>query len=180
MEQIEAEIAEAVERHLAEYGTQVRGGISALNSAYSNGQTRTSPVTASRSLLSVFLICRQRRHCRHSSSCTRVNLHAWLDRSADHSHEDGPDLALAVHWYANDVDRRCAETHQWALRRHDFDLRTATCYLTSSGHPPGCRPQLLKGRKEVPHPHTELVSRGNGVSHRFLRGGSARSPGTGV
>lgn len=46
-----------------------------------------------------------------------LKLHAWLDRSADHNYKDGPDLALAVHWYADDLDRLYAEPHQWALRR---------------------------------------------------------------
>jgi predicted nucleotidyltransferase len=54
-----------------------------------------------------------------------LKLHAWLDRSADHNYKDGPDLALAVHWYADDLDRLYDEPHQWALRRHDFDLRRA-------------------------------------------------------
>jgi predicted nucleotidyltransferase len=58
-----------------------------------------------------------------------LKLHAWLDRSADHDYKDGPDLALAVHWYAGDLDRLYAEPHQWALRRHDFDLRTAGAAL---------------------------------------------------
>lgn len=34
MEQIETDLAEAIERHLAEYGVRVLGGLSALNSAY--------------------------------------------------------------------------------------------------------------------------------------------------
>jgi hypothetical protein len=34
MEQIEADLAEAAERHLSEYGVRVLGGLSALNSAY--------------------------------------------------------------------------------------------------------------------------------------------------
>ncbi|MCN4300092.1 hypothetical protein I3C11_14820, partial [Mycobacterium tuberculosis] len=54
-----------------------------------------------------------------------LKLHAWLDRSADHDYKDGPDLALVVHWYAGDLDRLYAKPDQWALRRHDFDLRTA-------------------------------------------------------
>lgn len=58
-----------------------------------------------------------------------LKLHAWLDRSADHNHKDGPDLALAVHWYADDLDRLYDEPHQWALRRHDFDLRRAAAAL---------------------------------------------------
>lgn len=58
-----------------------------------------------------------------------LKLHAWLDRSAYHEYRDGPDLALAVHWYAEDLDRLYAEQHQWALRRHDFDLRTAAAAL---------------------------------------------------
>lgn len=58
-----------------------------------------------------------------------LKLHAWLDRSADHDYKDGPDLALAVHWYASDLDRLYAEPQQWALRRHDFDLRTAAAAL---------------------------------------------------
>jgi len=58
-----------------------------------------------------------------------LKLHAWLDRSADHDYKDGPDLALAVHWYAGDLDRLYAEPHQWALRRHNFDLRHAAAAL---------------------------------------------------
>lgn len=58
-----------------------------------------------------------------------LKLHAWLDRSADHDYKDGPDLALAVHWYADDLDRLYAESHQWALRLHDFDLRPAAAAL---------------------------------------------------
>lgn len=58
-----------------------------------------------------------------------LKLHAWLDRSADHDYRDGPDLALAVHWYAGDLDRLYAEPHQWALHRYDFDLRTAAAAL---------------------------------------------------
>ncbi|QZA08511.1 hypothetical protein K3U94_04185 [Mycolicibacter heraklionensis] len=58
-----------------------------------------------------------------------LKLHAWLDRSAAHDYKDGPDLALAVHWYAGDLDRLYAEPHQWALRRHDFDLRPAAAAL---------------------------------------------------
>lgn len=34
-----------------------------------------------------------------------------------------------MHWYAGDLDRLYAEPHQWALRRHDFDLRTAAAAL---------------------------------------------------
>lgn len=58
-----------------------------------------------------------------------LKLHAWLDRSVDHDYKDGPDLALATHWYAGDLDRLYAEPHQWALRRHHFDLRTAAAAL---------------------------------------------------
>ncbi|QOM24994.1 hypothetical protein FPK12_04515 [Mycobacterium tuberculosis] len=58
-----------------------------------------------------------------------LKLHAWLDRSADHDYKDGPDLALVVHWYAGDLDRLYAKPDQWALRRHDFDLRTAAAAL---------------------------------------------------
>jgi predicted nucleotidyltransferase len=58
-----------------------------------------------------------------------LKLHAWIDRSADHDYRDSPDLALAVHWYAGDLDRLYAEPHQWALRSHDFDLRTAAAAL---------------------------------------------------
>lgn len=58
-----------------------------------------------------------------------LKLHAWLDRSADHEYRDGPDLALTVRWYAEDLDRLYAEPQQWALRRHDFDLRTAAAAL---------------------------------------------------
>jgi predicted nucleotidyltransferase len=36
---------------------------------------------------------------------------------------------LAVHWYAGDLDRLYAEPHQWALHRHDFDLRHAAAAL---------------------------------------------------
>ncbi|TDH57403.1 hypothetical protein E2F47_02180 [Mycobacterium eburneum] len=70
-----------------------------------------------------------------------LKLHAWLDRSANHDYKDGPDLALAVHWYAGDIDRLYAEPHQWALRLHDFDLRNAGAALlghdmrTSLGSP---------------------------------------------
>lgn len=38
-------------------------------------------------------------------------------------------LALVVHWYAGDLDRLYAKPDQWALRRHDFDLRTAAAAL---------------------------------------------------
>jgi|GEM_PF-1365591 len=58
-----------------------------------------------------------------------LKLHAWLDRSTDHDYKDGPDLALTVHWYAGDLDRLYAEPHQWALRRHNFDLRHAAAAL---------------------------------------------------
>lgn len=58
-----------------------------------------------------------------------LKLHAWLDRSADHNYKDGTDLALAVAWFAGDLDRLYAEPHQWALRRYDFDLRAAAAAL---------------------------------------------------
>ena len=58
-----------------------------------------------------------------------LKLHAWLDRSADHDYKDGPDLALAAHWYAEDLDQLYAEPQQWALRRHDFDLHRAAAAL---------------------------------------------------
>lgn len=58
-----------------------------------------------------------------SSNCTHGSI------VADHDYKDGPDLALVVHWYAGDLDRLYAKPDQWALRRHDFDLRTAAAAL---------------------------------------------------
>ncbi|ODR03678.1 hypothetical protein BHQ16_22420 [Mycobacterium shimoidei] len=34
-----------------------------------------------------------------------LKTHAWLDRSAWHEYRDGPDLALAIFWYVEDLDR---------------------------------------------------------------------------
>ncbi len=59
-----------------------------------------------------------------------LKTHAWLDRSAFYDYKDGPDLALAVHWYAQDQDRLFEPLNQWALDQHDFDqLRAAAALL---------------------------------------------------
>lgn len=55
--------------------------------------------------------------------------HAWLDRCARNEYKDAPDLALAVYWYTEDVDRVYAEDNVWALDLHHFDLRMAAAAL---------------------------------------------------
>jgi predicted nucleotidyltransferase len=34
-----------------------------------------------------------------------LKTHAWLDRSSSYNYKDGPDLALAVFWYSQDLER---------------------------------------------------------------------------
>ena len=59
-----------------------------------------------------------------------LKTHAWLDRSASYDYKDGPDLALAVYWYAQDLDRLYEAANAWALELHDFDhLRAAAALL---------------------------------------------------
>lgn len=53
-----------------------------------------------------------------------LKTHAWLDRSAQFEYRDGPDLALAVHWYAEDLDRIYAGENLWAFDQYDFDVPT--------------------------------------------------------
>ncbi|SRX92139.1 Hypothetical protein [Mycobacterium tuberculosis H37Rv] [Mycobacterium shimoidei] len=54
-----------------------------------------------------------------------LKTHAWLDRSAWHEYRDGPDLALAIFWYVEDLDRIYDKENTWALDVHNFDLRLA-------------------------------------------------------
>lgn len=112
-----------------------------------------------------------------------LKLHAWLDRSADHDYKDGPDLALVVHWYAGDLDRLYAKPDQWALRRHDFDLRTAAaaarprharqCQRTGgrragdarhTGRPRPAGPALRRGSTGLAHHHSFAAPAGRGVT----------------
>jgi predicted nucleotidyltransferase len=58
-----------------------------------------------------------------------LKTHAWLDRSASYEYKDGPDLALAVYWYAQDAERLYEDQNQWALDLHDFDLHRAAAAL---------------------------------------------------
>lgn len=58
-----------------------------------------------------------------------LKTHAWLDRSARYEYKDGPDLALAVYWYAEDLDRIYAEGNVWALDLYNFELRLAAAGL---------------------------------------------------
>lgn len=55
--------------------------------------------------------------------------HAWLDRSARNEYKDAPDLALAVCWYSEDVERVYADENIWAMDLYDFDLRMAAAAL---------------------------------------------------
>lgn len=113
-----------------------------------------------------------------------LKLHAWLDRSADHDYKDGPDLALVVHWYAGDLDRLYAKPDQWALRRHDFDLRTAAAALLGhdmrasvsapeaavlatrghTGRPRPAGPALRRGSTGLAHHHSFAAPAGRGVT----------------
>ncbi len=74
-----------------------------------------------------------------------LKLHAWLDRSPDHNYKDGPDLALAVHWYAQDADRLWYERHFWALETYEFDVLTASAALLGSD----IRESLSNGELQV-------------------------------
>jgi predicted nucleotidyltransferase len=55
--------------------------------------------------------------------------HAWLDRSMRNEYRDGPDFALAVYWYSEDLDRLYAQENLWAIDLHNFDLRLAAAAL---------------------------------------------------
>lgn len=58
-----------------------------------------------------------------------LKTHAWLDRLVRNEYKDAADLALVVHWYAEDVDRLYAGDNVWAMDLHDFDLRLAAAAL---------------------------------------------------
>lgn len=58
-----------------------------------------------------------------------LKTHAWLDRSERHEYKDAPDLAIAVYWYADDVDRIFAKQNFWAMELHDFDQTMAAAAL---------------------------------------------------
>lgn len=58
-----------------------------------------------------------------------LKTHAWLDRSQGYDTKDGPDLAIAVHWCAQDLDRLYHDDNRWALELHDFDIRRAAAAL---------------------------------------------------
>lgn len=55
--------------------------------------------------------------------------HAWLDRAARNEYRDGPDLALAVYWYSEDIDRLYTLENAWAMELYDFNLRLAAAGL---------------------------------------------------
>jgi predicted nucleotidyltransferase len=58
-----------------------------------------------------------------------LKTHAWLDRSANHEYKDAADLALAVYWYAQNVDMLYDEANIWALEHHDHELVPAAAAL---------------------------------------------------
>lgn len=70
-----------------------------------------------------------------------LKLHAWLDRSADRNYKDAPDLALAVHWYAQDTDRLYGEESFWALESHDYEVLRAAAALLGADMREGVSPQ---------------------------------------
>jgi predicted nucleotidyltransferase len=72
-----------------------------------------------------------------------LKTHAWLDRSATNEYKDGPDLALAVYWYAADLDRIYADENVWALDLHDFDLHRAAAALLGRDMRNGLSPNEL-------------------------------------
>lgn len=80
MDQIGADLAEAVERHLTEYGVRVLGGLSALNSAHPESLDLEIDAHPSRSLPSTFLTCRQRQHCRPGIPPALVRRCLWWAR----------------------------------------------------------------------------------------------------
>lgn len=55
--------------------------------------------------------------------------HVWLDRCARNEYKDAPDLALAVHWYTEDIERAYTDENIWAMDLHDFDLRLSAAAL---------------------------------------------------
>jgi predicted nucleotidyltransferase len=54
-----------------------------------------------------------------------LKTHAWLDPSSAHYYKDCPDLALAVYWHAQDLNRMYDDANHWALEKYDFDLYQA-------------------------------------------------------
>jgi predicted nucleotidyltransferase len=70
-----------------------------------------------------------------------LKLHAWLDRSADRNYKDGPDLALAAYWYAQDTDRLYEEENFWALELHDYEILRGAAALLGADMREGHSPQ---------------------------------------
>jgi len=79
----------------------------------------------------------------HPEGYVILKTHAWLDRSASHEYKDGPDIALAVHWYAADLDRLYDNENLWALDLHDFDLLQAAAALLGKDMRNGLSPEEL-------------------------------------
>ena len=72
-----------------------------------------------------------------------LKTHAWLDRSASYDYKDGPDLALAVYWYAQDPERLYEAANEWALELHDFDHLQAASALLGEDMRNGLSPDEL-------------------------------------
>lgn len=103
-----------------------------------------------------------------------LKTHAWLDRSARNEYRDGPDLALAVHWYADDLDRIYANENTWALELHDFDIRQAAGALLGGDMRDLLSPgELTTLATRVNHADRDLLA------HYFALGGP-HWPGTDV